>query len=423
MAYSADGVRCCFRTTRLVVSADDAALVFRMTSENIETQVSRIGAGLSARVNEIGAAVAAAIRRDVAVYRDDDVVSQGELIESCTKNVRFIVAGLVGPQTFDTTPASATGDARAHAGVPLPAVMAAYRVGSHHVWQALHELTGAETSISAHALLSATERIWEAQDVYTEAMVSAYRDRATRQVLEDQARRTALTEALFAGSAPAGRTLWEIADLLELPTRGPYVIVAAATPELGRYALAGIANKLRSLDIYSAWQLLPELEIGIAYVASERSHRKLFAALTRANTTSIGVSPRFDDLAEAGSAVRYARIALKGANGDRRVVEFENTVLGIAAVSDPEVSRRLAEMVLGGLRSLPDEDSQILCDTFRSWVAHRGSIPETAADIYCHPNTVRHRLHRIEDHTGRSVTAPVDIAELCLAFEIDTWLG
>ena len=42
-----------------------------------------------------------------------------------------------------------------------------------------------------------------------------------------------------------------------------------------------------------------------------------------------------------------------------------------------------------------------------------------AAAIYCHPNTVRHRLHRIEDLTGRSLSRPKDIAELCLAFEVE----
>ena len=91
-------------------------------------------------------------------------------------------------------------------------------------------------------------------------------------------------------------------------------------------------------------------------------------------------------------------------------------------VTDPHVSRRLAAEVLGRLNTLGHEERQILIDTFRSWVSHGGSLTETAAAIYCHPNTVRYRLHRIEDYTRRSVTAPHDIAELCLALEIDTWL-
>jgi DNA-binding PucR family transcriptional regulator len=42
----------------------------------------------------------------------------------------------------------------------------------------------------------------------------------------------------------------------------------------------------------------------------------------------------------------------------------------------------------------------------------------SAAQLFCHPNTVRHRLHRIEAQTGHSLAVPNQLAELCLAFEI-----
>jgi DNA-binding PucR family transcriptional regulator len=38
--------------------------------------------------------------------------------------------------------------------------------------------------------------------------------------------------------------------------------------------------------------------------------------------------------------------------------------------------------------------------------------------LFCHPNTVRYRLHRIVERTGRSLSRPRDLAELCLAFEV-----
>jgi DNA-binding PucR family transcriptional regulator len=42
----------------------------------------------------------------------------------------------------------------------------------------------------------------------------------------------------------------------------------------------------------------------------------------------------------------------------------------------------------------------------------------TAEVLVCHPNTVRHRLRRIEKRTGRSLSSPKDVAELCLVFEV-----
>lgn len=46
------------------------------------------------------------------------------------------------------------------------------------------------------------------------------------------------------------------------------------------------------------------------------------------------------------------------------------------------------------------------------------SVQGAAEVLTRHPNTVRHRLHRIEKRTGRSLSRPRDVAELCLAFEV-----
>jgi DNA-binding PucR family transcriptional regulator len=57
-------------------------------------------------------------------------------------------------------------------------------------------------------------------------------------------------------------------------------------------------------------------------------------------------------------------------------------------------------------------------ETFRAWRDHDGSIRTVGEMLFCHPNTVRYRMHRIEQRTGRSMTRPCDVAELCLAFEV-----
>lgn len=52
-------------------------------------------------------------------------------------------------------------------------------------------------------------------------------------------------------------------------------------------------------------------------------------------------------------------------------------------------------------------------------MVYDGSINATAEKLFCHPNTLRHLLKRIEDRTGLSLNRPQEAAELCLAFEID----
>jgi len=79
---------------------------------------------------------------------------------------------------------------------------------------------------------------------------------------------------------------------------------------------------------------------------------------------------------------------------------------------------RLARSILAGLDGMPDEDRIVLLDTFGAWLDSAGSAEETAQRIHVHPNTVRYRLRRLEERTGRSLSDPRQAAELSLAFEV-----
>ena len=389
-------------------------------SGDIEKQVCEIGAELAGRVEELSRHIVATIRSDIDFYKNTRVVTDDELITTSRDTIRFVFDGLEAGRPFDTSPAATTGSKRAADNVPLPAVMDAYRVASHYIWDAMSDLASWQPGrISREALIQATARLWQAQDLYTDAMTSAYRQQAVQQVLEDEAERAALAEALLEGRIFDDRTIWEIAELLRLPSRGPYVVIAAESPVVGKQAVRGIAGMLSSVDVSSAWRLLPDLQIGIAHIGSKTAHDALLELLGRVAATRVGVSPPFDNLAETAQALRYARIALTARDAaGGNVTVFDDSVLGVAAVSAPEVTSKLADIVLGCFDDLSAEDKDVLFTTFRAWVDHDGSLPKTAAALYCHPNTVRYRLRRVEERSGRSLTVPRDLAELCLAFEI-----
>jgi DNA-binding PucR family transcriptional regulator len=73
---------------------------------------------------------------------------------------------------------------------------------------------------------------------------------------------------------------------------------------------------------------------------------------------------------------------------------------------------------LGGFNDLPDDEREMLVETFRVWQNSDASMRGAAEVLICHPNTVRHRLRRIEKRTGRSLSRPRDVVELSLAFEV-----
>jgi DNA-binding PucR family transcriptional regulator len=70
------------------------------------------------------------------------------------------------------------------------------------------------------------------------------------------------------------------------------------------------------------------------------------------------------------------------------------------------------------LASCPKPEQRLLWDTFVAWLHNGGSIAETAEEMSWNPNTVRNRLRRIEQKSGRSIDAPRELAELCLASEV-----
>jgi sugar diacid utilization regulator len=372
-----------------------------------------------ARAPELGQALADRLFREIDAYRDGTVVTKDEVRASCQANLTFVFHALSGHTDVDVSPAEHTGTERALVGLPLPALMTAYRIGFRFMWE--ETLAAARAAaIPTESILDATARVFLAQDTFTQAMASAYRQQLTAQILEQEEERSALVEALLSRRITDSQSLWEAADLLRLPTTGPYVIVAAELPAIGKLGLPAIENKLATRDIRSAWRLLPDSHIGIVHVRTRNTVSTLTSVLRQVATVRVGISPPFDDLAETSDALRFARLAMTGKpSADSLVTVFDDTPLAIAAVSAPEVMAKIRSSVLREVNELPPAERTILLDTFEAWLQEGGSANDTATKIFCHPNTVRHRLRRIEELTGRSLSRPKDIAELCLAFEVE----
>jgi DNA-binding PucR family transcriptional regulator len=206
-----------------------------------------------------------------------------------------------------------------------------------------------------------------------------------------------------------------------LPVTGPFVVIAAELPAGGAAALPEMESKLRSLDVYSAWQTLPDLQVGIVHVRSNRHLQRTLALVERMAThrVRVGVSAPFDDLRDSAHALHFAKVTLRSRNeGSASIRLFDGTLLATAAVSSPELMMKSAHAVLGRFAELSEDERATLFLTFRVWQDTEASVRETAELVGCHPNTIRHRLRRIERCTGRSLSRPRDIAELCLALEV-----
>ena len=262
-------------------------------------------------------------------------------------------------------------------------------------------------------------RISRFAELIATALVAGHRDEQDRQLLAEASRRSRLVDALLDGRAFDEWRLREVAGQLRLPIHGPFVVVAAHIPAGGDEPLSVIESKLRSLDVYSAWRRLPDVQVGIVHVASDRKLDRVIALLSRMTTARVGVSAAFTDLRDAPQALHVARVMVRGpTDSTSSVAVFDGSILATAAVSAPAAMIKTVGAALDGFGDLPDEDRETLFETFRVWLNNDASVRGAAEVLVCHPNTIRHRLRRIEKHTGRSLSRPKDVAELCLAFEV-----
>jgi PucR C-terminal helix-turn-helix domain/GGDEF-like domain len=390
----------------------------RMNEIGVRQQVIEIAEAVFQRTAELAPELAHTIVREVPAYQPGTPLPFDVVVDGCAGNLRAVFSAIAADSDFDPTVAATLGADRAREGVPLSSVMEAYRIGFRLAWEAV--VAECETqACDAKALRTLTAKVFAAQDVFTGAMAVGYRDEQARQMLNDQSARAVLIDSLLQGRLIDQSSLWEAADRLRLPSVGPFVIIAADVLIAGTEALPGIESKLRSIDVFSAWRLLPDQQIGIVHVKADLQLGNVLALVSRLATSRVGVSAHFDDLREAPQALRFARVMLRGRPQlGTPVAVFDGSILATAAASAPEVMVNLVSATLQGFADLADNEREILFETFRVWLETDGSLRATGELLFCHPNTVRYRLHRIEQRTGRSLSRPRDVAELCVAFEV-----
>jgi hypothetical protein len=384
-----------------------------LLADGRSTAVATLAAEVERKLPELIDSTVRQILAEMPVYADARFVSNTELRESVRANLDHVMRTLRGAGTPDLSQASETGRARALQGAPLPELLRAYRIGLTEVWHRFVELTARGEQQDLAGLVAATTAIWALIDDLAEALTTSYRDTTAEVMVAHQNRRSALVEALFAGGSATEGTLWDIARVLDLSLDGTFVVVAAETPRLGQEPLPQIEPRLRERHHASAWRLTPDLQVGVVSLR-DPSASKAIVELVRAHPVGrVGMSPVFTGLGNTARALHLARVALSSmVPGTPGLVQFTESPLAGLVASSPEASVQLAHHVLQPVLDLPGDDRNVLLLTLRAWFDCQGSTKLTSERMFCHPNTIRHRLKRITEELGRSLTDPADIAEL-----------
>jgi len=348
-------------------------------------------------------------------YAESTQLTHEQLRNAVADNLATVLAQLADNSPIRLQAAWAAGRLKAEQGVPLAALLHAYRLAGRLIWErVLDQADGCNADTLPHM----ASEIWSIIDEYSSAAAEAYGQFTAERARLDARARSLLLSALLEGNITNTARLWDSLRTLQLPEIGTFLVVNADIGEQGPEPLPGVDERLRRCDVHSIWTVEPDALVGLLSLTSWRQLDDVSRVLAEVATSRVGVSKPFDSAITAHHALREAQLACRCAKpGTATVVRFGTTPIPLLLAHEPDASSQLADQVLAPVLDLPDAERATLLDTLDMWYACAGSCTDAAKRLHYHRNTIHHRLRRIEQLTGRSCSDPVASAELYVALQ------
>ncbi|GGL01637.1 PucR family transcriptional regulator [Nocardia jinanensis] len=353
-------------------------------------------------------------------YGEPGLLTADQLYRTCLENLTAVIGALGGAQPLRLQPARDAGRLKAEQGIPVASLLHAYRLGGRLIWEELTRWSAGPGDARLHDLAT---RLWELVDLYSDAAVEAYRETEVLLAHSDAQFQSRLIRTLFDDHSGNPARVLDVLRALGLPERGAFAVVAIDTeptaPLPGKLTAA-----LQDIGIRSVWDAQIDAYIGLLSAASPVAIERAPATISAFVTDRVGLSAGFSTPHLITAALTEARLASRSARpGSAVTVRFGEEPVAHLLVAVPETGRRVAAQILGPLLDLPAGERDDLIGALESWYRCGGSAAAVAEATHCHRNTVRYRLRKIRDLTGRDTTDPRQSAELYLALEAFGLLG
>lgn len=388
------------------------------------------------------------LREQEPAYRTAIEADPAEIWQEVHHSLRHNVASLIQPREFRDAAHRTSrwiGETRAEQGVPLDAVLHAFRMGGAMVWQDLVDETARRHPEDIRLLVHVAADVWNFVDEHCAVVAEAYRQAERRLTWRRENQQRLMTSALLDGTARIA-DLPDAAAMLGLPVHGRYAVLAVTT---ARRAPHGTSQPPLTLAEGTPvlWHAGADAELAILPLGAEPAApsegdtdtdvpdggmseapgqdelASVAAGLTAPPGTRIGISSVVEGLASVGDARRLADTALRACPASGGTVLLDEHLPAALVVSSPGLGTALAGRVLGPLDRLDPADRDVLIETLTAWLDSDGSAQRAGARLYCHRNTVLNRLRRFEQLTGRCLTRPSDAVEVSLALAARRLLG
>ncbi|MFI1460162.1 PucR family transcriptional regulator [Nocardia carnea] len=383
-------------------------------------EASALAARLSDAVEVLTGILVGRIAAADPSYSESGLLTEDQLAHTCRENLGSVIGALAGTHPFRLQPARAAGRLKAEQGIPIAALLHAYRLGGRLIWE---ELTARSDGPGDPRLHDLATHLWELIDLYSDAAVEAYRDTEVLLAHSDAQIQSRLIRTLFDDHSGNPARVLDVLRTLGFPERGAFAVVAIDTEPTAPLP-AKLAAALDGLGIRSVWDAQIDAYIGLLSAAAPAAIDRAATTISSIVADRVGISSVFWASQAIPAGLTEARLAARSVRaGATGAVRFGDEPVGHLLIAVPAAGRRAAAQILGPVLELPAPERDDLIAALDAWYRCGGSAAAVAETMHCHRNTVRYRLRKIRDLTGRDTTDPRQSAELYLALEAWSLLG
>ena len=362
------------------------------------------------------------ILAEIPAYEDPSPAVVGDVRAHCLRHAGLMFALLREdrePRRDELGFARQAAARRVSQGIPLDAFLQAFRLGHRTVWDAIVRLAPA-TEAGRQAALTLARPAMQYIDVVSTHVAESYLNEERRLLATADRERRDLLENLLAGRLPADARLPAVAA--GIASHEELIVVVAHVLSDGP---ADPNDLHRAADVFGAQSAGPEAEPLVVVrqgeivavipagdqqpdpLARYRGAQDMLAE-RRAIRTRIGVSAGVAGLEGVARGYAEARQALLRTSDESPLVALEDlsTFDYVVATADPaawQVARRTADALAS---------AGALSDTVMAYVDSDLDVAAAARRLDVHPNTVRYRLRRVAELTGRDPACFHDLVEL-----------
>ncbi|KDN21767.1 PucR family transcriptional regulator [Amycolatopsis rifamycinica] len=330
------------------------------------------------------------------------VTRPAEIRPSAYRNVVRVVAALRGE---DRLPAGVgeeereTGRRRALQGIPGADVLAAYR-SSISLLRDEFLRTARIEGTPADAVLLGTQRIWQLGDHGSTELLAGHRKAELDLTRNRRQQRTTLLTRLVEGTMTADQL---VAAGAGLAADGRYWVLRARSASIDRFALADMLERAAGAQ---ETVLVGTYGRDVAAVLSAPLHTG------PADDVTIGLAgPTRLSRLGAGFAEATQLLAAATRFGHRGIVDRPRMALRLAVANEPELGHYLRSRYVEPVEAQSGIGETLLASV-ETYFSRRRSIPEAAAALSVHVNTLRYRLERFTALTG------ADLQDTEVMFEV-----